>query len=116
MSPSSIRTHISQPSNIISHLPLCVVLNRHVGQLGRDLGDSALGDVADLGEWVDGEFGENAGGGLGAERVEGLEGCLQELLLREVDAEDEDLVDGLVMLFVDAITRCFGWDCTPFLR
>lgn len=48
-------------------------------------------DVSDLGEWVNGELGEDAVGGLWAEGVEGLERCLQEFLLGEVDAKDEDL-------------------------
>ena len=91
MSPSPITTHISQPPDIIPHLPLCIVLNRHIRQLSGDLSDGALGDVSDFSEWVDGELGEDAVGCLWAEGVEGLEGCLQELLLGEVDAEDEDL-------------------------
>ena len=91
MSPSPIGSHISQPPNIIPHLPLRIVLNRHIRQLSRDLGDGALGNVSDLGEWVDGELREDAVRGLGTESIEGLEGGLEELLLREVDAEDEDL-------------------------
>ncbi len=56
-------------------------------------------DVSDLGEWVNGELGEDAVGGLWAEGVEGLERCLQEFLLGEVDAKDEDLGGALVKRF-----------------
>ena len=92
MSSAPVASHISQSPDIIPQLPLRIVLNRQSRQLSRDLGHGALWNISNLGEWVDGELGQNAGGGLGTQSVERLEGCLEQLLLREVDAEDEDLV------------------------
>lgn len=60
MSPAPITSHISQPSNVIPHLPLRIVLNRHIRQFRSDLRNGALWDVPDFGKWVDGEFGDNA--------------------------------------------------------
>lgn len=91
MSSTPIGTHISQPPNIIPHLPLRIILNRHIAQFRRDLRHSALGDISDLSERVDAEFGENTGRSLWAEGVKGFKGGFEELLLGEVDAEDEDL-------------------------
>lgn len=86
MPPPAITPHIPQPANILAHPPLRVVLDRHAGELGGELHDCARGDVADARERVDAEFGEEAGGGVRAEGVEGLEGCLDELGFGEVDA------------------------------
>ena len=110
MSTASVGTHISQPSNIIAHLPLCIVLDRHVGQLGGNLSDGTLWDVSDLGEGVDAELGEDARGSLRTESIERLERLLEETLLGEVDAEDEDLWLSVVGL----VTEDKVWANAPF--
>jgi hypothetical protein len=57
MPPAPIASHISQPANVVSHLPLGVVLDRQVRQLGSDLGDGSGWDIADFCTGMNGEFG-----------------------------------------------------------
>ncbi|KFY10967.1 hypothetical protein V491_07397 [Pseudogymnoascus sp. VKM F-3775] len=92
MSPPPVTSHIPQPPNILPHLPLRIILNRHVRQLRRQLRDGTLWDFADTRLWVDTELREEAGGGLWAKSVEGLQGCGHQFGFREVDAEEENLV------------------------
>lgn len=56
MSPPPITPHISQSPNVFPHLPLRIILDRHVGQLRRQLRDGALWDVTDARARVDAEF------------------------------------------------------------
>ena len=106
MSPPPITPHISQPPNILPHLPLRIVFDRHVRQLGRQLGDGALGNIANARERVDAEFRQQARGGLRAESVERLEGDGDQFGFREVDAEEENLRGELAVLYY-AIS--WGW-------
>jgi len=48
-------------------------------------------ELSDFSGWVDMEAGKQTGGDMFANSKEGPKGCLDELSLWEVDAEDEDL-------------------------
>jgi len=74
-------------------LPSKVVVNFHVVEVGDQVLDLVLGELANFGCLVDVEFRENSGGCGGTNTEEGLERRLHEALLREIDVEYEDHCD-----------------------
>jgi hypothetical protein len=77
MSSSPIATHVSQAPDILSHLSLRIVLNRHVGEFGGQRCDCTRRDGSDFGHRMDGELCEDAGGALLAEAIERLKRFLE---------------------------------------
>ena len=91
MSPTPVRSHISQPLDVVLHLCFQVGLQRHVRQFSGETRDFLLAQAADARGLVDVEFRHELRAYLGSKAVEGLEGLRDEGAFDEVDAEDEDL-------------------------
>lgn len=70
VSPTTVRTHILQSLDVILHNLARVVLDRHGGQLCRELKDRLGRERLDALAWKDGEFGHDALGGLCADGEE----------------------------------------------
>lgn len=80
MPPASVASHISQAANVLPHLPLGVIFNGHVRQLGRDLRYGSRWNIANFCSGVYGEFGEDARRVLRTECPEALERCLPSIV------------------------------------
>jgi hypothetical protein len=94
MPPAPVRSHISQPLDIVLQLLLQVLLQRHLRQLPCQAVDLLVGQRADTRRVVDVEFRHEFRAGLRSEAVELFEGARDELAFEEVDAEDEHLGGG----------------------
>ena len=88
MSPSPIRTHISQAPYILHQLPSQIILQRHRAQFGHYTVYLTIVERSYFGSLVDGEAGHEFCAELRAYAVEGLQGAGDEAAFGEVGAED----------------------------
>ena len=92
----AITPDIPQSLDIVQHLPPLVVLDLHARQLGRQLQQLLVGQLADLGPLVDVVFGHDLGGDDGADAEEGGEAVRDEFGVGEVLGEDDGRLGGWV--------------------
>ena len=77
MSPSAVASHILQSLQVLVQDSLRIVLNRHLGELGRQCRDCLGREGADFSEGEDGVFRHDARRCRGPEGIKALERFLE---------------------------------------